>query len=370
MKEEFDKINSSPPDSDALTELQNEEAAMQEEKQDNTPDKISTNDEKSEISEKNVEKSPSPSDEDNSNDSDDRTKATAIKIDYNEVISKAEKKAGKTLTRVKDRVKQSDVLKPEVIKDMFFGSQASKTLPEYISDEELEEEANQQVLFDKKRKRYAADPDQDKIIFTADYMISPDQMLEGFNLFYHEFIRKSNIRWTILFLILALGFAMSIIIYPDNYVNYLLLLISLSVIALKWITSYSAKKQAHESAGDVKNDNYRLIFYSSRIVIEESELAGDKIYNYPPVMIRFEDIDLKVIDYEQIYVLIFKKDYIYTIPKSSMTEQEQNAFETHLKSILRDDYHELYKKMKLTARPKAPIDDDDDEEDLKEKDND
>ena len=89
-----------------------------------------------------------------------------------------------------------------------------------------------------------------------------------------------------------------------------------------------------------ENDSYKLSFFNSRIVIEESELAGDRIYSYQPVMIRFEDIDLKVIDCGGLYVLIFKKDYIYTVPKSAMNEQMNEVFRRHLSNILGDDYRE------------------------------
>ena len=106
------------------------------------------------------------------------------------------------------------------------------------------------------------------------------------------------------------------------------------------------------SAEEVKNDSYRLDFYNSRILLKASEFTGDKIYTYPPVMIRFEDIDLKVLDYEEIYVLIFKKSYVYTVPKSAMTEEQNRVFGGLLESILGDDYCEFYSRVRV-AEEKA-----------------
>ena len=130
------------------------------------------------------------------------------------------------------------------------------------------------------------------------------------------------------------------LVYPKSYLNWVLMLICLAVIGITWLNSSSARKEAVYSADAVKNDSYKLSFFNSRIVIEESELAGDRIYSYQPVMIRFEDIDLKVIDCGGLYVLIFKKDYIYTVPKSAMNEQMNEVFRRHLSNILGDDYRE------------------------------
>jgi hypothetical protein len=243
-----------------------------------------------------------------------------------------------------------------MIKDMFFGSQITeKDKGEYSdgegfeevgeNDEESEENSENQLVFSKKsKKRSSADPNQDKMFFSFDYMVTPEQAADGYLLFYNEFVKKKNIRITWLFGILAAGFLLSILIAPDEYLNYLLMLICLSVIAMKWLNSYNAKKDAVVSADDVINDSYKLSFYNSRIVIEASELAGDKLYSYPPVMIRFEDIELKVIDYEDLYVLIFKKDYIYSVPKNAMTDKMNDLFKRHLSNILGDDYREYYRK--------------------------
>lgn len=263
---------------------------------------------------------------------------------------------------LKKKIKESELLKADTFKDMFFGTQDDGLSDKRSADdgqiimsdaddiEEFDdyepEDKNDPVLFDKSRKkRITADPNQDKIIFSCEYMVTPDQALDGYMLFYNEFVKSKNIKWTLAFGVLAVLFLISIVA-SGGYLNYLLMIVCLSVIAIKWLNSYSAKKNAVYSADDVKNDSYKLTFYNSRIVIEESELAGDKIYNYQPVMIRFEDIDLKVIDYEDLYVLVFKKDYIYTVPKDCMDEQMNEIFSKHLTNILGDDYFEYYSKAK------------------------
>lgn len=251
------------------------------------------------------------------------------------------------------RIRNAEVLKPEVIKDMFFGSRDAESdhrfAPEDAEQYE-EEDIEDPVVFDRNRKkRIAADPNQDKMIFSVEYMLTPDQALDGYMLFYNEFIRKSNIKLTFIMGILAAVFLFSVIISPKGYLNYMLLLMTLSVIALKWINSEGAKKEALSSADDVINDSYRLDFYNSRILLKASELTGDKIYNYPPVMIRFEDIDLKVLDYEELYVLIFKKNYVYTVPKSAMNDEQNRVFRRLLESILGDDYYEFYSREREAA---------------------
>ena len=264
-----------------------------------------------------------------------------------------EKQPQGALSAIKGKLKSSELLDKAVLKDMFFGTGDKDTGKREVSaegDEEskeqddfdyLDEEDEVQELFDKSRKkRITADPKKDKKIFSIEYMITPEQAADGYELFYREFIKPKNVRFTIGFGIAAAVFLISGLVYPKSYLNWVLMLICLAVIGITWLYSSSARKEAVDSADAVKNDSYKLSFFNSRIVIEESELAGDRIYSYQPVMIRFEDIDLKVIDCGGLYVLIFKKDYIYTVPKSAMNEQMNEVFRRHLSNILGDDYRE------------------------------
>ena len=264
-----------------------------------------------------------------------------------------EKQPQGALSAIKGKLKSSELLDKAVLKDMFFGTGDKDTGKREVSaegDEEskeqddfdyLDEEDEVQELFDKSRKkRITADPKKDKKIFSIEYMITPEQAADGYELFYREFIKPKNVRFTIGFGIAAAVFLISGLVYPKSYLNWVLMLICLAVIGITWLYSSSARKEAVYSADAVKNDSYKLSFFNSRIVIEESELAGDRIYSYQPVMIRFEDIDLKVIDCGGLYVLIFKKDYIYTVPKSAMNEQMNEVFRRHLSNILGDDYRE------------------------------
>lgn len=258
------------------------------------------------------------------------------------------------LSAIKGRLKSSELLDKAVLKDMFFGTgdkDAGKREVSEDGDEEseeqgddfdyLDEEDEVQELFDKSRKkRMTADPKKDKKIFSIEYMITPEQAADGYELFYREFIKPKNIKFTIGFGIAAAVFLISGLVNPKSYLNWVLMLICLAVIGITWLNSGNARKEAVYSADAVKNDSYKLSFFNSRIVIEESELAGDRMYSYQPVMIRFEDIDLKVIDCGGLYVLIFKKDYIYTVPKSAMNEQMNEVFSRHLSNILGDDYRE------------------------------
>ena len=223
------------------------------------------------------------------------------------------------------------------IKDMFFGDKVNAK-----SSQETEEDDEETPVFGRrKRKPMTADPTKDKLIFSVEYMLTPDQAVEGYTLFYNEFVKKYNIKFTALLGAAAAVFLLLALISSTGYLNYLMMIICLSLIAMKWLNTFSAGKEASESADDVKNDSYKLSFYNSRILIEASQLAGDRIYNYPPVMIRFEDIDLKVIDCDGLYVLIFRKNYIYTVPQSALSERMRGIFKDHLMNILGDDYHEL-----------------------------
>lgn len=286
-------------------------------------------------------------------DADEAEKADEVNKDEADRDTETEKEnaVGEMLAgsveKVKNKIKDSRLLDPEMLKDVFFGSQGSQSKDgeadgEYSDDEQ---EKDQPTLFDKSlKKRMAVDPSKDKLFFSFDYMVNPEQALDGYMLFYNEFVKKKNIKLTLILGFIFLLSMFFVLMSPDRYFNYPVMLICLLVILIKWSGSNSAKKEAALSADDVKNDSYKLSFYNSRILIEASELSGDRIYNYPPVMIRFEDIDLKVIDYEGLYVLIFRKDYIYTVPKDAMSGQMNEVFKKHLQSILGDDYHEFYCK--------------------------
>lgn len=287
-----------------------------------------------------------------SDDTESTEEESFIKVSENSESGSKHLVSKETLSSIKGKIRDSGLLSSDMLKDMFFGSQndeknvkdsAQTDSTEFEDDEEDE---SQPILFDKSRKkRITADPKQDKKIFDFEYIVTPDQAADGYTLFYNELIKPRNIKFTVLFGVAAAIFLVSALAAPKNYLSWLLLIISLSVIALMWLNSYNARKAAGLSADDVKNDSYKLTFYNSRILIEASELAGDRVYHYSPVMIRFEDIDLKVIDYDNLYVLIFKKDHIYAVPKDAMTEQMSTIFKNHLSNILGDDYREYYSKV-------------------------
>lgn len=244
---------------------------------------------------------------------------------------------------IKNSIKSSVKIDPDTLKDMFFGSNITEKKPVGQQDTEYEEieEDEPQILGRRKKKPLTADPKKDKLIFSAEYMITPDQAKEGYTLFYNEFVKKRNIKLTLILSAAAVAFFIMGLALIESYFNYLLAIICLTVIAMRWISSANAGREADLSADDVKNDSYKLSFYNSRILIEASQLAGDRIYHYPPVMIRFEDIDLKVIDCDGLYVLIFRKNYIYTIPADALNDKMNEIFKNHLMNILGDDYHEL-----------------------------
>ena len=257
-----------------------------------------------------------------------------------ETIDVAAGAAKKGFKKVGRRIKNSDTLNPDTLKDMFFGDkpldgELTVSDSDAVPYDDIESD---QVLFGKKKHK-PADPRGDKMLFRIMYMLTPDQVSDGYMLFYNEFVKKSNVKYTLIMATFSLVFLIAILMAPQGYVSYLLLLITLMLIALRWINSLSARREALAAAEDVRNDSYKLSFYNSRILIEASEKVDDKIFNYPPVVIRFEDIDLRLLDYDDIYILVFRKDYIYVVPKESMTARENELFTTHLKNILGDDFY-------------------------------
>ncbi len=253
--------------------------------------------------------------------------------------------AKKGIKKVGRRIKDSDTLNPDTIRDMFFGDKpdAGAVITD-ADDEQYDDIESDQLLFGKKKHK-PADPRGDKMLFRIMYMLAPQQVSDGYMLFYNEFVKKSNIKFTLIMGTLCLVFLIAILMAPQGYISYLLLLIALAMIAFKWINTWSAKREALNAAADVKNDSYKLSFYNSRILIEASEKVDDKIFNYPPVVIRFEDIDLRLLDYDDIYILVFRRDYIYVVPKESMTSRENEVFTTHLKNILGDDFYVFEKRI-------------------------
>lgn len=245
------------------------------------------------------------------------------------------------------KLKNSETLKPEVIKDMFFGGSHGE--PEIHEAEEraalgeYDENESDQLVFGKRKKR-DTDPRGDRMLFRIMYMLTPEQVTDGYMLFYNEFVRKRNVRFTLALSMLSLVFLVSILMVPDGMLSYLLLFACAAAVVMRWVNSISARHEAIAAADRVVNNSYKLSFYNSRIMIESSENDEDGEHSYPPVVIRFEDIDLKLLDYESIYVLVFRRSYLYVIPKESLDEREDRLFSEHLKNILGDDFYVFEKR--------------------------
>lgn len=246
------------------------------------------------------------------------------------------------------KIKNSETLKPEVIKDMFFGGSQSESEirgadEKNVFDDNETEEYDDRQLFGKK-KRHDSDPRGNKMFFRIMYMLTPEQVTDGYMLFYNEFVKKRNIRFTLVLSMLSVIFLVTILMIPDSMLSYLLLLVCAAAVVMRWVNSISARRESIAAADGVVNSSYKLSFYNSRIIIESSESDEDVEHSYPPVVIRFEDIDLKLLDYDEIYVLIFRKNYLYVIPKASLDEAQNELFREHLKNILGDDFYVFEKR--------------------------
>ncbi len=183
-------------------------------------------------------------------------------------------------------------------------------------------------------------PEKEPII-TLEYDVKNEEEDRAFLLFQKKYVYPHNIKVTVAFGIVAAVFIASIIRNPDGYLNYVLGFICLFMIALTWYNTFRIRKYLVKALKVLEDDKYRFTLYDGSFVIETLETSADEDEDAPPIepnTVLFEETQVSVIENDEMFVIIVKKESIYVLAKRLISDEQQALLRDNLSKQLSDNY--------------------------------
>ena len=181
------------------------------------------------------------------------------------------------------------------------------------------------------------------MILSFEYNVKNSEEEQAFTAFQKKYVYKGNIIKTVLFGIVALLFMISFIRDPKEYLNPVLMFISLAFIFVIWFNTFKIRKSLMQALKVLENDKYIFTLYDDKFSIEtildESEFEEDEeIPVVQPRIVGFGDTEIHVIENIDMYILILKKDTIYVLPKRCFDENVSKELGEKFKEKLGSEF--------------------------------
>ena len=147
---------------------------------------------------------------------------------------------------------------------------------------------------------------------------------DGFRTFQKRYVFKKNVIKSVGFGLLAVGFLVSGIIYPDQVMNFILMAVCLAAIFMIWYNNRHIRQSLMEALKMLEDDTYEFTLYDDSFMIEtiiaedEREEAGE----IPPQEFQLDDPLLDTVEKDDKFIIIVRKATIYVLPKRCMKDHE------------------------------------------------
>lgn len=183
----------------------------------------------------------------------------------------------------------------------------------------------------------------ENILLSFEYNVTNPEEEQAFRAFQKKYVYKGNIIKTCLFGIVAILFLISFIRNPDEYLNPVLMFLSLAFIFVIWFNTVKIRKSLLQALKVLENDRYIFTLYDDRFsietIIDESEFDEDEeIPAVQPRVVPFKETDIHVIEKIDMYILILKKDTIYVLPKRCFDENVSKELYDKFKETLGEEF--------------------------------
>ena len=212
-------------------------------------------------------------------------------------------------------------------------------------------------------------------VLSFEYDVKNEEEERAFLAFQKKFVYAHNWKITAAFGVVAVLFIVSIVRNPSGYLNWVLAFICLAIIVLTWYNTRRIRKYLMQALKPLEDDKYVFTLYDDSFKIEtlpteeekqeedfrellKEELAENKekaetlkqeltlllIPKDPPRIVGFEDISLNVLENDEMFIIILKKETIYVLAKRVMNEQQQETLRKTFSELLDSDYEMIDNK--------------------------
>lgn len=217
-----------------------------------------------------------------------------------------------------------------------------KELEEVKAEEETVEETAENATETEEKQ-----PEKEPVL-SFEYDVKNEEEERAFIAFQRKFVYAHNWKITAAFGIVAALFIVSIVRDPSGYLNWVLAFICLAIIVLTWYNTRRIRKYLMQALKPLEDDKYVFTLYDDSFKIEtlptEEEKQEEDFTPVPPRIVDFEDISLNVLENDEMFIIILKKETIYVLAKRVMNEQQQETLRKTFSQLLESDYEMIDNK--------------------------
>lgn len=185
-------------------------------------------------------------------------------------------------------------------------------------------------------------------VLSFEYDVKNEEEERAFIAFQRKFVYAHNWKITAAFGIVAALFIVSIVRNPSGYLNWVLAFICLAIIVLTWYNTRRIRKYLMQALKPLEDVKYVFTLYDDSFKIEtlptEEEKQEEDFTPVPPRIVDFEDISLNVLENDEMFIIILKKETIYVLAKRVMNEQQQETLRKTFSQLLESDYEMIDNK--------------------------
>ena len=168
-----------------------------------------------------------------------------------------------------------------------------------------------------------------------EFNVTLEEEDDAFRTFQKKYVFKRNVIKSIGFGILAVGFLVSMILYPDKIMNYALFAVCLAAVVLIWYNNVHIRKSLMEALKILEDDRYVFTLFEDRFristIVPEEERAEEGFEEIPPQEFDLNDPLLDSEEKEDKFVIIVKRATIYVLPKRCMNDEQMGLVREKLK---------------------------------------
>lgn len=202
-----------------------------------------------------------------------------------------------------------------------------------------------------KQAQKQADSFSQKPMLIVDYDVKNDEEDRAFRAYQKKFVYPHNLKVTAVFSLVAAAFIVSIIKYPNGYLNYVLLAVSLITIALTWYNSVRIRKYLVKALKNLEDDRYRFTLYPDGFTIEtlvtdEEKQSEDYVEIKPRRVYLGDNSDrnndtVEVIENDEMFIIILEKETFYVLSKRLLNDEQQKLLRDKFIGELAQGYHQM-----------------------------
>lgn len=173
---------------------------------------------------------------------------------------------------------------------------------------------------------------EEKYILEKEYSISADVFREGYLAFQKKFVYPKSYIFMGIFLFLSADFIYAASKDPKNYFAYILIVICLALAFREWYNPRKIRRTLVETVQEIGEPVYKIgvgegFADISTVSVpvgieEEGESSEEKEEKLPEPTRLPKDKDLRVLEYDKFFLLLYGKTVFYIVPKEKFAENE------------------------------------------------